>query len=69
MHHTQQLLAYLTTQEDAILTYNASNMILAVHSNASYLSKPKARSQAGGHFFLSSNTPLPPNNGAVTLPT
>ncbi len=39
-------------------------MILALHSNASYLSKPKARSQAGGHFFLSSNTPIPPNNGA-----
>jgi hypothetical protein len=40
-------------------------MVLAVHSNASYLSKPKARSQAGGHFFLSSNTTVPPNNGAI----
>ena len=65
MCHTQQLLDYLATQEDAVLTYNASNMILAVHSDASYLSKPKARSWAGGHFFLSSDTPIPPNNGAV----
>jgi hypothetical protein len=40
-------------------------MVLAVHSNASYLSKPKARNRAGGHFFLSSNTTVPPNNGAV----
>jgi hypothetical protein len=40
-------------------------MVLAVNSNASYLSKPKARSRAGGHFFLSSNTPVPPNNGSV----
>jgi hypothetical protein len=40
-------------------------MVLAVHSNASYLSKPKAQSQAGGHFFLSSNTTVPPNNGAI----
>jgi hypothetical protein len=40
-------------------------MVLAVHSNASYLSKPKAQSQAGGHFFLSSNTTVPPNNGAM----
>jgi hypothetical protein len=40
-------------------------MVLAVHSNASYLSKPKARSRAGGHFFLSSNKIVPPNNGAV----
>jgi hypothetical protein len=44
MRHTQQLLDYLATQEDAVLTYNANNMILAVHSNASSLSKPKARS-------------------------
>jgi hypothetical protein len=66
MRHTQQLLDYLATQEDAVLTYNASNMILAVHSDApSYLSKPKAQSRAGGHFFLSSDTPIPPNNGAV----
>jgi hypothetical protein len=65
MHHTQQLLDYLATQKDAILTYNASNMILAVHSNASHLSELKARSQAGGFFFLFSNTPIPPNNGAV----
>ncbi len=42
MHQTQKLLDYLATQEDAVLTYNASNMILAVHSNARYLSKPKA---------------------------
>ncbi len=37
-------------------------MELAVNSNASYLSEPKAQSRAGGHFFLSSD---PPNNGAV----
>ncbi len=29
-------------------------MILNVHSDASYLSAPKARSQAGGYFFLGS---------------
>jgi hypothetical protein len=65
MRHTQQLLDYLATQEDAVLTYNDSDMILAVHSNASYLSKPKAWSWAGGHFFLSSNMPIPPDNGVV----
>ncbi len=65
MLHTQQLLDYLASQEEAVLTYNASNMILAVHSNASYLSEPKARSCAGGHFFLSSDTTIPANNGAV----
>ena len=65
MQQTLQLLDYLATQEDAVLLYHASDMVLAFHSNASYLSKPKACSRAGGHFFLSSNTTLPPNNGAV----
>ena len=40
-------------------------MILAVHSDASYLSEPKARSRAGGHFFLSTSANVPPNNGAI----
>jgi hypothetical protein len=48
-------LDYMTSQEEPILTYKASNMVLAVHSNASYLSKPKARSRAGGHMFMSVN--------------
>ncbi len=52
MQQTLQLLDYLATQEDAVLSYHASNMVLAVHSNANYLSEPKAQSQAGGHFFL-----------------
>jgi hypothetical protein len=30
MKQTQQLLDYLATQEEAILTYNKSNMILAI---------------------------------------
>ena len=60
-----QMLNYLETQEDAVLSYHAIDMILAVHSDASYLSEPKACSRAVGHFFLSSNTPIPPNNGAV----
>ena len=65
MQQTLQLLDYLATQEDAVLSYHASDMVLAVHSNVSYLSEPKACSRAGGHFFLSSDTTIPPNNGAV----
>ncbi len=42
-----------------------SDMVLVVHSDASYLSEPKARSRAGGHFFLSLDTEDPINNGAV----
>jgi hypothetical protein len=61
MKQTKQLLDYLATQEEAILTYNKSNMILAIHSDASYLSSErKARSRAGGHFFLSHDCENPP---------
>ena len=50
---------------DAILTYRKSYMLLAVHSDASYLSKPKSPRRAGGHFFLASDVPIPAHNGAV----
>ena len=40
-------------------------MVLGVHSNASYLSAPNTRSHTGGHFFLSTNASVPPNNGAI----
>jgi len=65
MKQTLQLLDYLATQEEAVFTYNASNMKLAVHSDASYLSEPKACSRAGGHFFLSNDADIPANNGAI----
>ena len=42
MAHTKQLLDYLVTQIQSVLTYNASRMILAVHSKASYLNEPKS---------------------------
>ncbi len=58
-------LDYAATHQHTVLTYHTSNMVLVIHSNASYLSKPKAHSQAGGHFFMSSNTADPANNGAV----
>jgi hypothetical protein len=58
------LLNYAATNPDAILTYK-KNMVLAVHSDASYLSKPSACSRVGGHFFCSANVDDPPNNGAI----
>jgi hypothetical protein len=36
------LLDYVATNPDAILTYKKSDMVLAMHSDASYLSKPLA---------------------------
>ncbi len=40
-------------------------MVLGIHSNASYLSKPKAHSRAGGHMFMTGRDHIPTNNGAV----
>ncbi len=65
MEQTLQLLDYIATQEEAVLTYSASDMKTAVHSDASYLSEPQARSRAGGRCFLSNEATIPANNGAV----
>jgi len=65
MAKTKQLLDYVATQEEAIITFNASDMILSAHSDAGYCNEKKARSRAGGHFTLSNNDPVPPNNGAI----
>ena len=65
MAKTKHLLDYLASQEEAVLTYSASNMVLAVHSDAGYLNEANARSRAGGHFFLSDHSVHPPNNGAI----
>jgi hypothetical protein len=62
-----QFLDYATTHPDAIITYQASDMVLAGHSNASYLSKTNARSRAGGHFFMSNNDAISSNNGAILM--
>jgi hypothetical protein len=61
----KQLLDYVSTHPDAILTYERSDMVLAVDSDASYLSEAKARSRVGGHFYMSSDADEPPNNGAI----
>ena len=47
-----QLLDYVGTHPDAVLKYMASDMSLAVHSDASYFSEAKSRSRSGGHFYL-----------------
>ena len=65
MKKYKQLLDYPLTKHGAILTYRARNMVLVIHSNASYLNEPKARSLVGGHHFILSNSNFMPNNGAV----
>jgi hypothetical protein len=59
-------LDYLATHPDANICFHASDMILHIHSDASYLSVSKARNRLGGLFYLGYN---PPNenksNGSI----
>ena len=52
MEKAKHLLDYLATHHDATIRYRASDMIMNVHSDASYLSESGARSRACGHFFM-----------------
>jgi hypothetical protein len=54
---TNQLLDYLATHSDATIRYHASDMILHIHSNVSYLSVSNAQSRLGGLFFLGNKSP------------
>jgi hypothetical protein len=54
---TNQNQDYLATQRDATIRYHASDMILNIHSDTSYLSFSKARSHLGGLFFLGNKPP------------
>jgi hypothetical protein len=65
MKRVQHFLDYAATQEPAVTTYRASDMVLAIHSDAGYLNEEGARSRAGGHHFLSENVDNPSNNGAI----
>jgi hypothetical protein len=61
-----QLLDYLATHPDATIRYHASDMILHIHSDASYLSVSNARSRLGGLFFLGNKSPeLDTLNGSI----
>ena len=63
--NTLWLLNYAVTHPNAKISYAASDMILYIYSDASYLSEPRALSRAGGHYFLSDTHPdmtTPPTN-------
>ena len=65
-----QLLDYVATYPNDGITYKASSMVLAAHSDASFLTEPGSRSRAGAHIFLSNDDPIPRNNGPIlTLAT
>jgi hypothetical protein len=50
-----KLLNYCNTHPETKILYHASDMILHIHSDASYLSENEAKSRAGGLFYMGSN--------------
>jgi hypothetical protein len=62
-------LNYCATHPESKICYVASDMVLHIHSDASYLTEPGARSQSGGHFFFSDRPTLIPTvpklNGSI----
>jgi hypothetical protein len=60
-----QLLNYIATHLIKVLQYHACDMILAGHTDASYLSKAGGKSRAVGHFYLTNQNNKNFNNRAV----
>jgi hypothetical protein len=60
-----QLLDYVSTYPSNGITYPASAMILAAHSDASFLTEPGSRSRAGAYIFLSEDDPIPRINRPI----
>jgi hypothetical protein len=54
---TNQLLDYMPTRPDATIRYHASDVILHIHIDASYLSVSNARSRLGDLFFCGDKSP------------
>jgi len=68
------LLNYAATHPEAKIRYYASDMILYIDSDASYLSLPQGKGRAGGYFYFSKRqtktkkpTSLIPLNGALYI--
>jgi len=54
MQALTHLLNYCASHPDAIIQFHASDMVLWMHSDASYLTAPKGCSHAASYAFLSS---------------
>ena len=61
----KNFLDYCATHSNATIRFHASDMILKIHSDASYLSETEARSRVGGYFFLGNKDETLQRNGAI----
>ena len=58
---------YAATYPSDGTTCHASHMILAGHSDTSFLDESKSRSHAGAHIFLTKDKHIPRFNGAILM--
>jgi hypothetical protein len=58
------LLNYHASNQDAKVHFHASDMVMNIHSDASYLSETKAHRRACGHFFMGR---MPKNGEPIQL--
>ena len=61
----KQFLEYCATHPNDGVRFVSSDTMLALHSDASYLSEPESKSRASGHFFLGKQNNESFNNGAI----
>ena len=54
-----QFLNYAAPHPDATIRYTGSGMFIHVHSDASFLCEPNAKSRIGSFYFLSNQSPDP----------
>ena len=59
MNKYKQFLEYAATQPESILLYLSSVIVLAIHSNGTYLNATKSRSRVGGHHYISRKFEFP----------
>jgi hypothetical protein len=64
-HDVHHFLRYAASYPDATVVFHASNMQLAIHSDASYLSESQARSRVGGYHYLIRRDDPSLSNGAI----
>ena len=64
-HACHQFLDYCASHPDDSIRYYASNMVLKLHSNSSYLNAIGAHSRQGGHIYLGNKTDPDILNGTI----
>jgi hypothetical protein len=64
-----KLFNYCNTHPETKIRYHASDMILYIHSDASYLSEREAKSRSGGFFYMGNiaDTAKKLTNGTILI--